>query len=151
MKAGTYEQVALPSKYKHYLSNVDAANKTADCSNCGPNVKIGYNGTDKFGTRWACSIRVREGTRHKRTYQFGDGEILTGPEVVEARLKLFEEQNGCCAICKEPESRDRELALDHCHDTGEIRGLLCSACNTGIGLFKDSPERLVAASEYLTR
>lgn len=61
-------------------------------------------------------------------------------------------QNGVCAICQEthPEaSVFRRLLVDHNHETGEIRGLLCHNCNTAIGLMKDDPARLQKAIEYL--
>ena len=52
-----------------------------------------------------------------------------------------------CAICR-GECR-RKLSIDHNHATGEYRGLLCSACNTGLGNFVDDPERLRRAAAYL--
>lgn len=58
---------------------------------------------------------------------------------------LVEQQNGCCAIC----DKATVLNIDHNHETGEIRGLLCNHCNLGLGLFKDSPILLIKASEYL--
>mgnify|MGYP000629387153 CR=1 FL=1 len=66
-------------------------------------------------------------------------------------LKLYAEQKGVCAICKQPESMEgRSLCVDHSHLTGDVRGLLCSNCNRGIGLLKDSPELLRNAFHYLT-
>lgn len=67
---------------------------------------------------------------------------------------MLKEQNGVCAICHEPETsiRDgklKQLAVDHDHETGAIRGLLCSNCNPMIGYAKDSPERLEAGAAYL--
>ncbi len=65
-------------------------------------------------------------------------------------LTLLENQNGCCGICKKSiEELDRKLFIDHCHDTGEIRGLLCHNCNIGLGAFKDSKDSLIAAVKYL--
>ncbi len=61
---------------------------------------------------------------------------------------LLESQGGVCAICSSPPAGKR-LAVDHSHLTGEIRKLLCSRCNTGLGLFGDSPESLKKAAEYL--
>lgn len=65
---------------------------------------------------------------------------------------LYELQSGKCAICKcdsGSNARGDRLAVDHCHASGHIRGLLCHRCNTAIGLFKDSKENLSAAIEYL--
>jgi hypothetical protein len=61
---------------------------------------------------------------------------------------LVKKQNGLCAICgKNPEKT--RLSVDHNHTTGEVRGLLCRQCNTGIGLFNDKIELLSKAVEYL--
>lgn len=72
---------------------------------------------------------------------------------VDQYWEMYESQNGCCAICKSNESGSRHklLSVDHDHDTGVVRGLLCNTCNRGIGLLKDSPEVLSSAIEYLTR
>ena len=69
----------------------------------------------------------------------------------EAYLKMLEEQNGVCGICKQPEGskRFRYLAVDHDHTTGKIRGLLCHRCNKGLGVFKDEIGRLKQAIAYL--
>jgi hypothetical protein len=70
---------------------------------------------------------------------------------------MLENQVGVCAICGNPEtckdSRNatqiRALAVDHDHETGKVRGLLCHACNRGIGSLKDDPVLLQKAIEYL--
>ena len=70
---------------------------------------------------------------------------------VEKYDELFIKQNGCCAICgtdKMP-GHMKNLAIDHEHETGIVRGLLCISCNAGLGNFKDSPELLAMASVYL--
>ena len=59
-------------------------------------------------------------------------------------------QEGKCGICQQRPPFDVALAVDHCHDTGLVRGLLCRTCNTGIGHLKDSPELLRRALQYLT-
>lgn len=65
-------------------------------------------------------------------------------------LELLSRQGGRCAICgMESCSTNRAFAVDHCHDTGKIRGLLCFHCNTGLGKFKDSPELIQSAHDYL--
>ena len=46
-------------------------------------------------------------------------------------------QGYCCAICKTKQPKKR-MAVDHCHDTGKVRGLLCSSCNMALGMIKDN-------------
>ncbi len=59
--------------------------------------------------------------------------------------RMIEEQGGVCAICRSAAPRD----VDHDHETGEVRGILCSPCNTGMGLFKDDAHHLRDAATYL--
>jgi len=56
-----------------------------------------------------------------------------------------------CEICGQQCETHKKLSVDHDHDTGLVRGLLCNRCNTGLGKFKDSIELLSAAVEYLNR
>lgn len=66
---------------------------------------------------------------------------------------LLERQNGCCAICEKPQfelmGRIRYLGIDHNHETGKVRGLLCDICNRGIGYFKDDFRLITKAINYL--
>lgn len=63
---------------------------------------------------------------------------------------LLELQDNKCKICKTDSSAlTRALAVDHCHKTGKIRGLLCGNCNRGLGRFKDSIDNLKSAIKYL--
>jgi hypothetical protein len=64
--------------------------------------------------------------------------------------RLSGEQYGLCAICMNPPT-ERGLCVDHCHDTGEVRGLLCDSCNLGIGLLKDDAVLCENAMTYLER
>ena len=59
-------------------------------------------------------------------------------------------QGGLCAICGSVPSDARSLAVDHDHDTGLVRGLLCTACNVYLGRIGDSPKVLQTAIKYLT-
>jgi len=68
---------------------------------------------------------------------------------VEDYEKMAADQNGVCAICGQPERKKSALSVDHDHETGEVRGLLCDACNRGLGAFRDDPERLGRAIAYL--
>lgn len=60
---------------------------------------------------------------------------------------MLDAQNGKCAICDAEQSF--QLAVDHDHQTGLTRGLLCRNCNQGLGYFGDDPERLLRAINYL--
>jgi ribosomal protein S14 len=67
---------------------------------------------------------------------------------------MFSRQGGLCAICGKPETTKRkgvtfQLAIDHCHDTGRVRGLICRRCNSGLGYFYDDPMLLQRALGYL--
>ena len=69
---------------------------------------------------------------------------------LEAYDAMLEIQEGCCAICfKSEEDFSQKLSVDHCHKTGNVRGLLCKQCNLGIGNLKDSLLLLRNATEYL--
>jgi hypothetical protein len=77
---------------------------------------------------------------------------------VETFLKALETQQGKCAICIRDlpdlftyENRRRGYAIDHNHDTGEFRGILCLECNTLLGMAGDSPKILKAAIKYLSK
>lgn len=72
--------------------------------------------------------------------------------------QMYTEQDGKCAICGNPETimdnkagRLRRLAVDHDHDTGAVRRLLCTGCNQGIGNLKEDPTIMQAALDYLRR
>lgn len=63
---------------------------------------------------------------------------------------MLESQNNKCKLCdtKEPGGKGR-WHIDHCHDSGRVRGLLCHTCNTGIGLLQEDPELLCKAALYI--
>lgn len=63
----------------------------------------------------------------------------------------MDEQGGVCAICGAYPPTGRAFAIDHDHKSGEVRGLLCSSCNTALGLFKDNAENLLSAIQYLEK
>lgn len=68
---------------------------------------------------------------------------------------MLEKQSNLCAICGRPEvvkskkGNVKELSIDHHHESGRVRGLLCHACNIGLGQFKDDPQLLESAIKYL--
>lgn len=90
--------------------------------------------------------RVREQVRwNKKKCKYG---------VTRERYEqMVADQDGKCAICGVTENRYgdtvRDWDIDHCHDTGEVRGLLCTNCNRGIGYMQHDADRLQAAIGYL--
>jgi protein-arginine kinase activator protein McsA len=105
-------------------------------------------------------------TEHSRSYR---QKYRSKPEVQEAQwaknlkrtygmtkenyFQMLKEQGDACAICvgfRNLKSK-RRLAVDHCHKTGKIRGLLCDYCNRGIGVFEDRPKLIEVAAAYLMR
>ncbi len=82
---------------------------------------------------------------YNRQYLYGMTE--------EQYAAMLDAQGGGCAICRTTEWNGRHPVphVDHDHRTGEVRGILCHACNLGLGKFKDDPDLLRAAIAYLTR
>jgi hypothetical protein len=76
--------------------------------------------------------------------------IPAAPGFYQQYDEMLEAQGGCCALCGSdfPGGRGR-FVVDHCHDTGRIRGLLCNLCNVGLGALRDSPQLLQKAIHYL--
>lgn len=67
----------------------------------------------------------------------------------EGYSDLLTQQEGRCMICKR--EYGEQLRVDHDHSTGEVRSLLCTNCNSGLGLFQENPEVLRAAIAYVER
>jgi hypothetical protein len=70
---------------------------------------------------------------------------------IEDYDRMLEAQGGGCAICGRPPRPDISLHVDHNHETGRIRGILCWPCNNLLGDVQDDPVRLYAAAGYLSR
>lgn len=65
--------------------------------------------------------------------------------------RMYAEQGGVCAICQRARGVVKRLAVDHDHDTGLVRGLLCGPCNQLVGYFRNSPDTFRRAADYLDR
>ena len=65
--------------------------------------------------------------------------------------EMYTNQKGCCAICGKHETNivNQRLNIDHCHETGKVRGLLCHHCNAALGHLEDSIDNLTSAISYL--
>ena len=83
--------------------------------------------------------RRRRSRRTMRKYRYGITD--------EDFQRLFDSQNGACAVCLTATA----LVVDHDHDTGAVRGLLCTPCNHALGKMKDSIPSLERAAAYLRR
>lgn len=66
-------------------------------------------------------------------------------------VSLLAAQGGACAICRSPDFRGRTPCVDHDHETGAVRGILCDRCNTGLGYFDDVEAGIAQALDYLRR
>jgi hypothetical protein len=88
---------------------------------------------------------------HTNKDRYRDGAMLRKYGItLEQFNSLREGQNYCCAICGAHESENAQgLVIDHCHEAGNVRKLLCTPCNVGLGMFKDNPELLIKAADYL--
>ena len=103
-----------------------------------------------WARKWAHRQKANPGAERARHYKRKFGITI------EQYEDLHKSQNGVCAICRKPEiSCDsksglrRSLAVDHCHKTGKIRGLLCWRCNTVIGKLEECPILLRQMIFYL--
>lgn len=97
----------------------------------------------RAGRAWAARNRPRARNAHLLR-SFG----ITSEQYDE----LLKQQGSVCAICRRQQAdRRRRLAVDHDHNTGRIRGLLCDPCNQILGIANDDPKLLARAIEHLTK
>lgn len=93
----------------------------------------------------ACANKASRDSRSKRAEHYRQKER---ERVALALYGLTPEQlaalGDSCHLCGAPAKN-----IDHCHDTGKVRGLLCTQCNTALGLFKDDPALLRRAADYV--
>lgn len=112
-------------------------------------------GWDIVRMEWKRSCRVCNAQRQREYFAANKIKVrrkvtLRNWGLTDAQYDaLFDAQNHKCAICGAQARDGRALAIDHCHDSGRIRGLLCQDCNLGMGQFADDPELLEAAVRYL--
>jgi hypothetical protein len=101
----------------------------------------------------AClNIRTKNSPNYKENARKGHLKARYGI-TIEQYDAMLKKQQGVCAICTNPETVNNKkwLAVDHDHNTGFIRGLLCHDCNTGIAKLKDSQALLKSAIWYLDK
>lgn len=123
---------------------------SSHCKACcqSKNLEWRKNNPDKFNAI-AKSWKERHPDKHKSNNRNSTLKRNYGIDILIYNEMLLNQSN-CCKICKTHQSKlTKALAVDHCHLTGKVRGLLCSDCNTAIGLLKDDPKLTGAATEYL--
>lgn len=104
------------------------------------------------------SIRVRSKKYYKESQHVIKSHNLKKYKIsLEEYNNMLLSQNNLCSICNQEETslsslgKVKNLAVDHCHKTGKVRGLLCWKCNVSLGRFKDSIELLQNAIDYLKK
>ena len=134
----------------------------SSCKDCNiKNFETVYDGRLKYCTHCAIEKPVEDFSKSKRRR---DGlQIKCRTCVRDRDLKrrfgsslqeyksLLSKQEGKCAICGKLNESIKSLHLDHCHKSGNIRGLLCANCNIGLGNFFDNRAFLFQAIEYLEK
>jgi Recombination endonuclease VII len=105
--------------------------------------------------RWP-RCKVCDDARKERSYEARYLEMIktTYGLTPDDYRAMLEKQNSVCACCGQPETavnngKVRALAVDHCHTTGAVRGLLCAACNSSLGMLGEDPERVKALLKYI--
>lgn len=109
----------------------------------------------KNDPEYAERMRLKGRERHKRNPDKSRrGNLKANYGItLEEYENLYNKQDGKCLICEQsfPNRGKNGLVVDHCHNEGHIRGLLCAKCNKGIGQFDDDIQKLHNAIKYLTR
>lgn len=100
-----------------------------------------------------CGVCLRERLA-VTTYEMSPSQKLAkrckkfGISIV-AYLHLLQFQKNACAVCRLSDWQPKGPVIDHCHETGKVRGILCGHCNTALGSFKDEPSVVKRAAAYL--
>jgi hypothetical protein len=131
---------------------------TLRCSSCKEHkdpTEFRSNTSSKTGRHNEC--RPCDSASHARYYQRNKRKVTSATLqrkygiTIEEYERMEEEQGFACALCRSPESiEERRLAVDHDHNTGRVRGLLCFKCNTALGRVADTEQKLESLILYLS-
>lgn len=114
------------------------------CKPCAKNYSSEWGKANRERKRENYKRWIKNNRERTKWYDIKKKYAMSREEYEE----IIDQQGGVCAICKDS---DRSLQVDHCHETKKVRGLLCKDCNLGLGRFKDVPELLRKAADYLER
>ena len=128
------------------------------CIDCGqelPRSKFHVRNNRKIGIESRCKDCA---SIKKKQYRLDNKEIIRAQNKkrnpgwdINRYNEYVELQGNRCAICGTDNPGLSDWSADHCHTTNKPRGLLCVRCNAGLGYFKDNPEYLQSAIEYLSK
>ena len=141
-----YRQLLKARHDVGYYQQAYSESRSKRCPECGrtKSVREFYQrkaSSDGFATYCRpCEIQKVGCSRRGRKYGIAPNEYD----------RLLLQQDGRCAICKRLPYTKKGLVVDHCHETGTIRGILCSRCNSALGLLDDNPLLLEQALKHLS-
>jgi hypothetical protein len=120
--------------------------ETKTCKDCKKTLSLDcFQPIRKDNRQWfssyckECNIIRSQDSYLKRNY----GVTL------EEKNKMIQDQGNKCGLCGNDFVNKKDTHLDHCHASGKVRKVLCGSCNVGLGYFKDNPELLKKAAEYI--
>jgi hypothetical protein len=135
IRAATVGRRAPECKYGHDMTQIGARNKSGQCVECLHVYRRTYHVEWKKANRDQIIARIR-------MKRYGLSEF--------AYAEMLLKQNGVCALCGGlPKGKKRDLEVDHDHETGKVRALLCCACNVLLGRVEKSPQLIENMVAYL--
>jgi hypothetical protein len=107
-------------------------------------------GNKATGYASLCKICKLEYDKSKAKHTYGKKlERTFGITITEYDQMLISQNNKCLLCERDRKSFNKNFAVDHCHTTGKVRGLLCQQCNVALGMFDDNPELIRKAANYV--
>jgi hypothetical protein len=137
------KELKLESEF-YKVSKTNPKLRTVCKTCCAETFKINYKKNPEKYRRYTSSRSYRPALKRK-------ANLKTFGLTVAEYDQMLVAQNNVCAICSNTCSSGKRLAVDHCHITGKIRGLLCRRCNQSIGKFHDDPVLIQKAVDYLLK
>ncbi len=136
----------MASSFKSFVDN-----EGRECVTCGVYKKwADFNTARKetTGHRSTCKECIAK-KRCRKKQKDKDLRRNYGISLTEYNQMLDDQHHGCKICGKDKQQNGRDLAVDHCHSTGKVRGLLCNNCNRALGYFEDDQNRMRLAMQYL--
>lgn len=140
---------------RHRIVEADEKTRKGNCSECGP-TKV-YRNAGTKGFSWRCASQAKSYINSRLHDDPSVARAHTNARLlrlygitIEQYEEMLVEQDGKCARCsKSIADGDRRLAVDHCHNTGAVRKLLCGPCNTYLGRLATNRDQLERDLAYL--